>query len=117
MEGNKNQRLANTDGRRSVAPRDSFLPARTEVLGPNRPGNSEVSTEYRSDLNNIAKKHRLKLDYAVQSFGPQHNCYWVAKAYIGGVEYGSATAADKGGAREAAAKQAVEVLENAGYFP
>ncbi|GLB44710.1 hypothetical protein LshimejAT787_1800470 [Lyophyllum shimeji] len=70
---------------------------------------------YRSDLNNLANKYRLKLQYEDKCEGPPHNCSWTSTAYINEIPYGSGNSRDKGGARERASKAAVEALESQGY--
>ncbi|KAG5729406.1 hypothetical protein E4T56_gene2362 [Termitomyces sp. T112] len=72
---------------------------------------------YRTDLNNIAKKYRLKLQYQDECRGPPHNCYWHSTALIGGIPFGFGSAPNKGSAHEAAAQQASEILRSQGFTP
>ncbi|KAF8071458.1 hypothetical protein FPV67DRAFT_874304 [Lyophyllum atratum] len=95
---------------------------RTLAPLPNRPGPPSPSyagqgdRHWRSDLNNIAKKFRLKLAYEETCHGPPHDCHWVATAYIGEVPYGTGQSRARGDARELASKVAVEALEAQGYI-
>ncbi|RDB26045.1 hypothetical protein Hypma_006135 [Hypsizygus marmoreus] len=71
---------------------------------------------YRTDLNNIVQKYRLRMKYEEHCDGPQHEPTWTVCVYIGEIPYGRHSARSQGGAREGAAKLAVEALEEAGYY-
>ncbi|KAF5382688.1 hypothetical protein D9615_002983 [Tricholomella constricta] len=97
------------------------LAARNAIAGLERQGYQD----YRTEINNIGNKYKLKVEYEDQSRGPKHAPTWTSSVYVstldlfqflevGGVLGGKAESRDKGTARESAAKFAVQYFDR-GY--
>jgi hypothetical protein len=92
---------------------------------------TNVFPDYRNDLNTFAARRGLQVTYEDNFEGPQHDGVWCATVYgeyihlcqcklalnsycsmpVDQVDHGHGRATDRGSAREAAAKEALESLE------
>lgn len=72
---------------------------------------------FRATLNEIKQRYRLNLDYEEEVLGPNQAHVWCGTWKLSGYIIGEGTAATKAGAKEAAARPAIEWLQYKGYFP
>ncbi|KAF8073831.1 hypothetical protein FPV67DRAFT_769678 [Lyophyllum atratum] len=71
---------------------------------------------YKTDLNNLVRKYRLRLNYENSHDGPADRRRHIAVAYVDGTPMGQrGVASQKTWAEELAARTVVQILENEGY--
>ncbi|KAJ7508661.1 hypothetical protein B0H11DRAFT_1966124 [Mycena galericulata] len=73
-----------------------------------------MSEHCRTELNNLAAQLGRSVEYADTASGPLHDQQWTSVVYVNRYEFGRGYAKTKGAAREAAAKQAVDLIKQ-GY--